>query len=226
MRVSVCIPTYEMKGKGSLFLGRLFHSLAMQTFQDFEVVVADHSTDDEIQNLCKSWESDLRIKYVSNNYKRGKISANLNVAISSSSGEIIDFMMQDDYYADVYSLQKRVDNLGERDWALSSTMHFNGSQYWWHLVPSWRDDIYLGFNSIGSPALLTVKNSEKLPKFDEELFLLTDCDYFKQLYLLFGEPKIIADVTVISYMWEGNSQKDVSEEKKNEEIKIVKAKYE
>jgi hypothetical protein len=92
-------------------------------------------------------------------------------------------------------------------------------------VPQYRPDIYLGFNSIGSPSLLTMKKIDA-PRFDENLFMLTDCDYYKQLFDKYGYPSTSPDITVVSCIWEGQSQKDVSTEKMNEEVKIVKKKYE
>ena len=50
--ISVCIPTYEYKGEGVKYLDELFKSLSTQTFQDFDVVISDHSKDNEIMNFC------------------------------------------------------------------------------------------------------------------------------------------------------------------------------
>ena len=51
--ISVCIPTYEYKGEGVKYLNELFKSLSIQTFQDFDVVISDHSKDTEIMNFCR-----------------------------------------------------------------------------------------------------------------------------------------------------------------------------
>ncbi len=53
--ISICIPTHEMGGQGSEFLRQSFDILATQTFQDFDVVVSDHSKNDSIENLCKKY---------------------------------------------------------------------------------------------------------------------------------------------------------------------------
>ena len=39
--ISVCIPTYEFKGKGVKYLDDIFDGLRKQTFQDFDIVVSD-----------------------------------------------------------------------------------------------------------------------------------------------------------------------------------------
>ena len=51
--ISVCIPTYEFKGHGVKYLTEVFSSLKNQTFQDFDIVVSDHSKDDLIRNFCE-----------------------------------------------------------------------------------------------------------------------------------------------------------------------------
>jgi glycosyltransferase involved in cell wall biosynthesis len=51
--ISICIPTYEFKGDGVKYLSELFDTLRVQTFQDFNIVVSDHSVDDEIHDFCK-----------------------------------------------------------------------------------------------------------------------------------------------------------------------------
>ena len=43
--ISVCIPTYEFRGEGVRYLTEIFDGLRKQTFQDFEIVISDHSKD-------------------------------------------------------------------------------------------------------------------------------------------------------------------------------------
>ncbi len=50
--ISVCIPTYEFKGEGIKYLSDIFDGLRKQTFQDFEIVVSDHSLDNNIRDFC------------------------------------------------------------------------------------------------------------------------------------------------------------------------------
>ena len=79
--ISICIPTYEMKGKGAEYLSYSFNVLYQQTFKDFEIIISDHSESDAIKDLCTQWNSILNIKYIRNQYKRGNSSANTNNAI-------------------------------------------------------------------------------------------------------------------------------------------------
>ena len=50
---TIGIPTYEMAGKGVLFLGELLDTINEQIFRDFEVIISDHSIDNEIEKFIK-----------------------------------------------------------------------------------------------------------------------------------------------------------------------------
>ena len=69
--ISICIPTYEFKGDGVKYLSELFDTLRVQTFQDFNIVVSDHSVDDEIHDFCKEASELFEIIYIRNQYGRG-----------------------------------------------------------------------------------------------------------------------------------------------------------
>ena len=227
MKVSICIPTYGMNGKGSFYLQKNLSSIFSQNLVPYEVIISDHSRDDAVQKTAELWNDFLPIKYYRNEYNVGVISSNLNNCLNKATGDVIDFMLQDDLYYTTSSLQDRVKLLGDKQWSVTATIHYSVERdiYYWHLVPEYRQDIYLGFNSIGSPSLLTMKRKDA-PLFDENLFMLTDCDYYKQLYDKFGLPNTSQEITVVSCIWEGQSQNGVTSEKRESELSIVKNKYE
>ena len=78
--ISVCIPCYDMNGKNGEYLSIALESLRKQTFKNFEVVISDQSTNDNVENAIKNF-SDLTINYIKNEENRGNASANFNVAI-------------------------------------------------------------------------------------------------------------------------------------------------
>jgi hypothetical protein len=53
LKISICVPTWEQFGKGKFFLEKLFTTVYEQSYKNFQVVISDHSLDDEIENLCK-----------------------------------------------------------------------------------------------------------------------------------------------------------------------------
>ena len=50
--LSIATPTYESFGRGIEFLKTQFDKYLEQTFKDFEVVISDHSKNNEIEKFC------------------------------------------------------------------------------------------------------------------------------------------------------------------------------
>jgi glycosyltransferase involved in cell wall biosynthesis len=227
MRMSVAIPTYEYKGKGVDLLKHQFGIFKRQQFKDFQVVISDHSIDDDIKNFCEKNEFGLNIKYIRNEKLRGNFSANTNHAIENCDGEIIKVLYQDDFLFNHESLKKISDFFADDiNWLLSSCIHCaeNMSLYG-PLTPRYHDEIYLGNNTIGCPSVLAVKNRDDLPKFDERLLWLMDVDYYKALFDKFGNPRILGDVNVCVRVWDSQLTKEIDGSIKNEECFLMEEKY-
>lgn len=195
MKLSICIPTYEMRGKALELLTRSFDMLKKQTFKDFEVVVADNSEDNVVKDLCASSEfQSLNINYFKNSRKG--TSQNTNEAIKKARGKLIKILYMDDFLADKNSLQDIVDNFKGK-WLVTGCGHDQGDGKIKNIhFPTYNEKIYLGKNTIGAPSVLTIKN-ENPPLFDENLRWLLDCDYYKRLYNTYGQPEILNKVNVI-----------------------------
>lgn len=91
-KVSVIIPTYN----GKEHLGEAIQSVLDQTYQNFELlVVNDASPEDPAEVMAKF--DDPRIRYMVHERNRGVDQAR-STGICSSSGQIVAFLDQDDYY--------------------------------------------------------------------------------------------------------------------------------
>ena len=107
--ITVCIPTYEMSGLGSIYLDHSLQVLSNQSFRDFNVVISDNSKNDEIKELVQKYKKKLDISYHKNEIRFG-ISANLNNAISKSYGKIIKILFQDDFLISQNALERIASN--------------------------------------------------------------------------------------------------------------------
>ena len=222
--ISICIPTYEMKGKGAEYLSYSFNVLYQQTFKDFEIIISDHSESDAIKDLCTQWNSILNIKYIRNQYKRGNSSANTNNAIKQASGDIIKILFQDDFLYDEHSLQNQI-NCYNGKWLVVASCHYNGEEIYKPFYPSYHDNIQYGHNTIGSPSVIMFENNNIL-EFDENLIWLMDTDYHKRMYLKYGFPDICTDVCVVNREHSDQvSHTLATEEIKQKELKYVVKKY-
>ena len=226
MNVSIAIPCYEMKGLGPEYLNISLNYIANQTYKDFEVVISDHSKDDKIKNVIDHWAQILNLKHIKNSYKRGSSSANINTAIDNCSGDIIKILFQDDFLFDEFSIEKTVKSFDlNRAWLVSTCAHTaDGNTYFDVHIPRWNDNIHLGINTISSPSVLSIRRDVEC-RFDENLIWLMDVDYYKQLYLKYGNPIILNDITVINRLWENQVSNLVSDSIKKREYQYTMEKF-
>jgi len=202
-KISIAIPTYEYHGKGAEVLEYSFCKMNTQVFRDFDVVISDHSQDNEIMNLCKKWDDRLYIKYFRNTQDIGNPSANTTNAIKLSTGEYIKILCQDDYLYNDYSLFYINLDLynNNRVWYAHPYFHSNDRKSTYNLhIPYMNPSIMIA-NTIGTPSCITIKNTNDIPGMDKNLNYAYDCDWYYYLYKKYGNPFIGKDATVINYLW-------------------------
>lgn len=226
MKISICIPTWEQHGYGITYLKFLLDTIKSQTFKNFNVIISDHSLDEEIKKLSESYKKDFEIIYIKNTEKRGNGPANTNVAIKNADGDIIKIMFQDDLFVNENALQIIHDafEVTKCGWLVNGCNHTNdGINFSREMIPSWNDQILYGVNTISSPSVLSFHNSN-VSFFDENLTMLMDCEYYHQLYLKYGKPFIVKN-TLISNRTHPNQISSRYDKNINEEINYVKNKY-
>lgn len=196
--ISVCIPTYEFKGDGVRYLTDIFTGLAKQSFQDFEVVISDHSKDDEIRNYCFEQSEDFSITYMKNPNDRGFQASNINCVIENADGRIIKLLMQDDILVDDQALEKIKNKFDETNcrWLFHGFTHTtDGVETHRDCVPRWCDMMLEGRNLLGSPSCIAFLNDSKL-YLDTNLKLLVDTEFYHRMRFEHGMPEFIPDVLI------------------------------
>jgi glycosyltransferase involved in cell wall biosynthesis len=89
MYFSIVVPTFSRPDE----VGELLKSLESQENKNFEVIIADGSQDDSIQQVVEKFGSILNIKYL---HKRGLgISASRNWGVQQAGGEVVVFFDSD-----------------------------------------------------------------------------------------------------------------------------------
>lgn len=228
MKVSICIPCYEMHGRGGDFLDFSLHKIRSQTHQDFEVVISDHSQNREVENVCEKHSSaGMNIKYLRNEVDRGNSSSNINNSISNSTGDIIKILFQDDFLYHQDSVKDVVEmfSLKNAEWLVTSSCHTpDGKNFERFYFPRYTEDVMEGNNLISSPSVLSFRNTKDV-WFDTNLVWLMDCDIYKRLYIRYGEPSYLNKVNVVNRTWEGQFNNHIPWERKNWEIEYGRKKY-
>lgn len=226
--LSVCIPTYDMRGVGHIFLKHSLDILTRQTFKDFDVVISDYSETSLVKDVCDAYKNRLDIRYHKNTDPVGGMSANANNAIRQSTGKLIKILFQDDFLYDNKSLEETVKHFDlEKDhWLVTACEHSkDGITFFRPFYPRYNDKINLGNNTISSPSVLIIKNDNPL-FFDTKLKWLMDCDYYKRCYDAYGKPKIVNTITAVNRIGEHQtSGNEATESVKKEEYDYVSKKY-
>ena len=193
--ISVCIPSYEAKGKGVSFLKKNIEGILKQTYQNFEIIISDHSITDEIEKYVKTLLHP-KIKYIRYKEHIGKPAWNTNNAIHHSSGEFIKLMNQDDYIESSDFLEKAVKLLNDgKKWVLSNFKHLNydTNQFYQYMTPAIREDgkhLLEGKNSIGCPSVGLIPKNELI---DTNVTYMIDCELWYRMFIKYGEPGIVGE---------------------------------
>jgi glycosyltransferase involved in cell wall biosynthesis len=199
--ISIVIPTYEMNGMGDKFLKITFDLLKNQSSNLFEVIVSDHSKDNNIEDLCKLYDGVLPISYYRNEKKRGNSSSNLNYGITKSNGNIIKPLMQDEHITDndfVYKLNSYYSKNINIKWCLFGSVNgkYPLQTIKEPLIPTYDlQKLIKSINTIGSPSVCSfIKDSEI--EFNEELIWVMDCDFYIRCKNKMGDPGVIEDAMI------------------------------
>ena len=143
-KLSICIPTYNQ----TFYLKKVLDSVFEQTFTDFEVIISDDSTTDDVRQLLNSYEQFFdKIEYYHHRIPLGS-PENWNFAIRKAKGDFIKILHHDDWLIRPDSLQKFIDKT-------------NGIKY--PFIFSAGQSIANGKMSIHKPSHAIVKNFNKRP---------------------------------------------------------------
>ena len=243
MKFSICIPTYEMHGKGCEFLSMLLDSIEQLSIDEtdrIEVVVSDHSINSDIDELSSAYNikwclyfKHLSINYVVNHDNRGSSSANLNNAMRLATGDVIKPMFQDDFFFNKNTLKHIKDKLFPNrgfviKWGMVGFNHKvpPSLQYINARIPYYNPMIIKGNNTMGSPSGLFFFGWDIVYGFDEKMRWLMDCELYYRLYEEVGEPIIISQTCVTNTLWDGQLSNVLTDQEKAADYKYIGEKHE
>jgi glycosyltransferase involved in cell wall biosynthesis len=105
-RLSVGVPVRN----GQRFIADALDSFLDQTFEDLEVVIGDNASDDDTEQICRTYAArDGRIRYVRHRDNLG-LNGNFNFLFDAARGEYFKWAAHDDLLAPTY-LERCVETL-------------------------------------------------------------------------------------------------------------------
>ena len=225
--ISICIPTYEAGGKATYLLEDLIVSIDNQTYKNIEIVISDHSLNNDIEIFLEKFKH-LRINYYKNESGIGNSSINMNESIKKAKGDFIKIMHMDDLFYRNDTLEIMVNSINDdTKWG---AFGFN------HLINNVIDDILIPrlylhpvskiHSLMGCPSISFFRNGNDI-FFDENLIILNDFEFYYRLLNRFGNPLIINDIciTIRKHNLQVTSILDNYNIKENEEALYIKNKY-
>ena len=224
---SVCIPCYEMSGKGHKYLEHNLNQLVIQDFKNFEVIISDQSVNNKIKLLCDKYKKKLDLKYFLNNNGKKQASANTNYAMKKACGKVIKIIFQDDYLYTNNALSSLYDVFEHANisWCVSASEHsYDGVTVFRSFYPNYNDNIQLGNNTISSPSVIAVRRENYIP-FDEKLIYLMDVDLYKRYYDRDGMPFILNDILVVNRLHDKQVSQLVTKSLIRCELHYIKRKF-
>ncbi len=203
-KISICLPFHQTPETAEL-LSRALDSISKQTYTNYEIILTSE----------------------------GAFARNHNAAIMKATGDIVQMMGMDDYFADEGALQRIVDGfkpfhyMGRTknpEWLISASLHNHEDSIGWPHVPEWTDDIYTGNNRLGSVSTLSFRRGNQL-LFEEPLTWVVDVDLYYRFYLKYGEPKILMTPNVVIGTRTTRLSSTLSDQVKMDEINYLIKKY-
>jgi glycosyltransferase involved in cell wall biosynthesis len=214
--MSVCIPTYEMRGEGARFARRAIESVLAQTFTDYETIVSDQSMDDKVAEVCAEFP---QVRYFRFRQKKGNASANVNNALDQARGKYIKILFQDDVLSGPDALGRIMGAIDGKAWLLHSYWHtdLSGRERRDPTQPSipYKQEKLITHNPIGAPTCLAMRKNNL--RFDENLIWFMDCEFYYRLLRKFGAPVILQEQLAVQTVWPGQLTQTVSEPIKKRE---------
>jgi glycosyltransferase involved in cell wall biosynthesis len=184
-KVSICIPAYNQ----IQFLEKTLNSILIQSFKNFEIIIADDSPVDSVRSLVKKYDFGDKLKYYQNKPSLGS-PKNWNFCISKATGDYIKIMHHDDWFSSDISLERLVNLLESGNNAMAfcgcNNISIDDKNLFYHsitteealIVKEHPDFLYFN-NRIGSPSVTIFKKNNLI--FDEKIKYLVDSDYYIRL---------------------------------------------
>ena len=194
MKISIIIPAYNAEKT----ISKCLDSIINQTYKNLEIIVINDGSTDSTSKVISEYEKkDGRIKFIDN--KNHGVSYTRNIGISNSTGEYINFVDADDYL-EKDCFEKLIPHLKNNPDFLRYNLNVIGGKSFNNDLYELRnksydfkkDDIeniykhfFTDYKKIPCLVMLLLVKKEVANKikFNENLTMMEDVDFYLQLFL-------------------------------------------
>jgi GT2 family glycosyltransferase len=223
---SVIITTYECYGKGKDLLKENLESLCLQTYENIECVITDHSRDNIIENFVKEFvfPKNIFLIYIRYSENYGNPSHNWNNGLKHANGEFLHTLCIDEKYAKPNSITNIVNFMKNNNskW-IACSQFVEPANYVY--IPKWNPNI-LTNNTLSGNGSIIIKKDLKHINFDPQFIWFLDTDYYYRLFLEAGIPDIFNEIIYIGRIHENQLTSKVCDlKRRNNELNLLRIKY-
>ena len=187
---TILLTTYECHGMGPAYTVRNLKSIFDQTYRPLQVVVSDHSKNDEVEQAVRSLDpKGVDVTYVRYTEHYGNPCANWTNALKYAKGAYLNYFAMDEYLHHPTAVEEVVTLFRDRPevkWvACSFVMEPTRTRY----TPWWPASI-LKENRIGGPSGVVVRSDLRHIKLHPDFLWLLDVEWYYRLSREAGPPHI------------------------------------
>lgn len=195
--ITVVMPVHDPIGTGKTRLIRAMRSIALQNNPPHTVMISSNHRISYLSEIEALASGKFRL-LVFLNESRGA-AENLNFLLEQVSSRYSKVLFQDDFLKSAESLEKIERSLGgsPHKWLVHGCDHFYEASGVTSRIhrPFVNRGLVRGVNKIGAPSVIAFKNG-LIPKFNEGMVYMFDCEWYLRMQHLFGEPVIVNEPLV------------------------------
>lgn len=206
-KFSVIVPAYETQPE---FLRLMILSVLRQTYKNLELVIADGTPDNMVENVVKEFD-DKRIIYKHLSENKG-ISENTNAAIALASGKYLTFIDHDDFIERDALMETAAAISGGARIVYTDEDKFDGDKNRYfcpNRKTDYNKDMFLSNNYICHLFTVSKRIADKVGGFRKEFDGAQDYDFILRCIEEAGEERI-AHVPKVLYHWRVHSRSTAS----------------
>lgn len=183
--VSIVLPIYN----GEKYMRQSIDSVINQTYKNWELIIIDDCSSDNTPIIAKEYaKKDDRIRYYRNESNL-KLPGGLNRGFSLSKGDYLTWTSDDNQYLP-QAIEKMLFCMKEQKvdlvYAGSEIVDEQGQHVSFFKAESDTKRAIFGWNCVGACFLYTREVYDKIGKYDENLFLVEDYDYWLRVCSCFN----------------------------------------
>ncbi|MBP5460935.1 MAG: glycosyltransferase family 2 protein [Lachnospiraceae bacterium] len=178
-RVSIVLPVYN----GADYVEESIKSVLAQTYSEWELIIVNDCSTDETLAICERFaKTDARIKVITNETNR-KLPNSLNIGFAEATGAYYTWTSDDNIYKPnaIETMVKCLETDPEAVMVYSDYTTIDSEGNACETVLLNDPEFNVTGNTCGACFLYTAEIAEKVGKYDSDMFLAEDYDYWLRM---------------------------------------------